>query len=84
MFLKTVYSLYDYIINYNNISDSSTYDSTILNVKNNLKKTHTLKRQYYIPTISELNNKIFFINLKYLHKFSSTDLIEAKNKLKKI
>ena len=84
MFLTTIYSLYDYISNYNDIYDSNTYDLTIINIKNNLKKTTTLTRKYYRPDVLELKNKIFFRNLKFLYKISSDDLIEAKKNLKKI
>ena len=84
MFLTTIYSLYDYISNYNDIYDSNTYDLTIINIKNNLKKTTTLTRKYYRPDVLELKNKIFFRNLKHLYKINSDDLIEAKKNLKKI
>ena len=78
MFLTQIYSLYHYFANYNDIYDSNTYDLTIINIKNNLKKTTTLTRRYYKPDLLELKNKIFFRNLKHLYKISPDDLIEAK------
>ena len=38
MFLTQIYSLYDYITSYNDAYDPNTYDLTIMNIKNNLKK----------------------------------------------
>ena len=83
MFLKTIYLLYNYIIDYNNIYNNNC-DPTLIHIKNNLKKTVTLKRKYYNPNILELKNKIFFRNLKHLYKHNPNDFIKAKNKLKKI
>ena len=83
MFLTQIYSLYDYITNYNDDYNSNTYDLTIMNIKNNLKKTTTLTRRYYKPDILELKNKIFLRNLKHLHKYNPNDLIDAKKNLKK-
>ena len=40
MFLTKIYSLYHYFANYNDIYDSNTYDLTIINIKNNLKKDY--------------------------------------------
>lgn len=83
MFLTQIYSLYNYITSYNDVYDPNTYDLTIMNIKNNLKKTTTLTRRYYKPDILELKNKIFLRNLKHLHKHNPNDLIEAKKNLKK-
>jgi len=84
MFLTTIYDLYNYISNYNNTYYDNECDLTIINIKNNLKKTTTLTRRYYKPNLLELKNKIFFRKLKHLYKFNTNDLIEAKKNLKKI
>ena len=84
MFLTKIYYLYHYFANYNDIYDNSnTYDLTIINIKNNLKKTTTLTRRYYKGRFIRIKNKIFFRNLKHLYKISPDDLIEAKKNLKK-
>lgn len=59
-------------------------DIDIQNIKNKLKKTNTLKRQFYNPTLNDINNKIFMINLKKKIKINVNDLIIMKTKLKKI
>lgn len=83
MFYNIFNYLYNYITNNNDIYNNSC-DPNLIKIKNNLKKTITFKKKFYSPNILELKNKIFFRNLKHLHKLNPYDLIEAKNKLKKI
>ena len=78
MFLKIIYSLYNYIVNNYDIVNQELIDA-----KSKLKKTYTLKKQFYKPNLLELKNKIFFRNLKYLNKINSNDLIKIKQNLKK-
>ena len=81
----------------NNVADSDEYiDKEIMNIKINLKKAKPLKKQFYCPTINELNYEINKIkkknnenkeidNIIYKNSFipSREDLIKSKNKLKK-
>ena len=76
-----LFYLYNYIFNY--YSDYNL-DKNIINIKNNLKKTITLKKKFYTPSLIELKNKIFFRELKYKHKININDLIQTKNNLTSI
>ena len=57
-------------------------DYTLLQIKNNLKKTYTLKKKFYFPTINEIQNKSHRIKLKSRPCININDIIYSKNKLK--
>ena len=66
----------------NSIKNIKTDD--LIDVKNKLKKTNILKKQYYIPSIKELDitkQKLKKSNTKFVIK--SNDLIKIKSTLKK-
>jgi hypothetical protein len=63
-------------------SKEDLYNYYLYDIKNNLKHTVTLKKQFYIPTQLELQNKVFMLNLKKKHKINVNDLINSKNNLK--
>jgi len=75
-----------YIVDYlkNIFINDSNLDSNLLNIKNNLKKTITLKKIFYTPTYNELNHQIFLFNLKKKMKINIDDLINIKINLKNI
>ena len=66
------------------IYDDYYIDPEIKKINSNLKKTTTLKKTFYKPTLNELNNKIFFIKLKNKIKLNPIDLINEKINLKKV
>ena len=84
-----------YILGYNYddtnlINDEDIYiDKELITIKNNLKKVKSLKKQFYIPTVTELNNQINKIKNKNQitcnNKLIITeqDLINSKNRLRK-
>lgn len=82
-----------YILGYdyddtNLINDEDIYiDKELITIKNNLKKVKSLKKQFYIPTVTELNNQINKIKNKNqitYNKINITeqDLINSKSKLR--
>tara|TARA_Y100000389_G_C17407278_1_gene488796 strand:- start:834 stop:1070 length:237 start_codon:yes stop_codon:yes gene_type:complete len=58
-------------------------DYNLLKIKNNLKKTYTLKKKFYFPTIKEIQNKYHNIKLKNKPTINVNDIIFIKNNLKK-
>ena len=73
-----------YIMNYiKEYYNNYDLNPDILNIKNNLKKTYTLKKKFYKPTFNEINNKLFMINLKKKYKINHEELILIKNNLRK-
>jgi len=105
--LSYLYYIFGYNYDENNITNSENttvnedetdeyIDKDIMNIKLNLKKVKPLKKQFYCPSINELNNKINKIKNKnnenneidkiiYTNRFIPTkdDLIKSKNNLKK-
>ena len=59
-------------------------DYNLINIKNTLKKTKTLKKKFYIPTDIEIQNKYHRIKLKKRPRINVTDIIHIKNNLKQI
>lgn len=56
-------------------------DYDLINIKNKLKHTVTLKRKFYVPTKHEIINKYHMIKTKNLPKISVNDLVNAKKNL---
>jgi hypothetical protein len=56
----------------------------IINVRNNLKRTSTLRRTFYVPEKKEILNKLYIIKYRNNPKFKIDDLLRAKNNLKNI
>ena len=50
-------------------------------VRNNLKPTKTLRKQFYVPDKKEVLNKMITICYKNKLNFTCNDLINAKKKL---
>tara|TARA_A100001015_G_C14933574_1_gene689473 strand:+ start:444 stop:689 length:246 start_codon:yes stop_codon:yes gene_type:complete len=63
-------------------SKDDLYYYYLCDIKNNLKHTITLKKQFYIPSHNEIQNKVFMINLKKKNKIDVNELIKCKNNLK--
>jgi len=65
-------------------SKEDIYNNYLIDIKNNLKHTITLKKKFYIPSKLEILNKHFMIQLKNKPKINIQDIIDTKNNLKPI
>ena len=59
-------------------------DYTLMSIKNNLKKTYTLKKHFYNPSKLEILNKYHMFQLKKKPIINQSDIINIKKNLKQI
>tara|TARA_B110001452_G_scaffold31826_1_gene24852 strand:- start:246 stop:497 length:252 start_codon:yes stop_codon:yes gene_type:complete len=59
-------------------------DYNLMNIKNNLKHTVTLKKKFYVPTKKEIVNKYQMWRNRIKPKIDINELLEIKKNLSKL